>query len=600
MAYGSQLTRVAAKGSKSLTDYDIYKLLLLCKTERGIINSSGNPFLQTGIFSMNDFFLKCGGFNSSYNGAYVAQSFYDELNDNITCEMKVLSYVDISAAQASYSLMDQAGTPAKLYDVKAGYRGYADKSAFGNKVAIRLTNTVNVTMKLTADVAASDTVCFVDSVDNLQIGYYISFYNGTSTEKKVITDIDRLAKKLTFAAISTSGGFTAALTTISRLDWKWEIGVRDYNGQHQRYEIFEAPFAMSNTLGIAALINDTAIGSQFITIAVNSSNTTVPGSLLPANLTSWTVLTGGSDGSTPTDNDWKSLATNYLSTADFAIMLSPESSSITHNDNMINFCTDNYRGMFYCQAANNAGAVILRNFGASLRGSIRYGMIPSDKWIKVTDYTTSGGRKAIPKVGIDAAAWFNTYSTEGEWKVAAGNKSSMVLRATGELVDPEGIVHDDKAGVGDNLIRNYSVNITRFREGKGITNNSARTLSTDEGYKYQNQIMQWILYGRSIVSYLQDVEQDVSGSSAQEIHYNTVLAYMMKKYKAGAFFVGKKEDGSETGFNDVVTIVNDFTNNTFASIAAGKEQTFVQFISPPPIEEPELQLASAGLTMVKM
>jgi hypothetical protein len=74
---------------------------------------------------------------------------------------------------------------------------------------------------------------------------------------------------------------------------------------------------------------------------------------------------------------------------------------------------------------------------------------------------------------------------------------------------------------------------------------------------------------------------------------------MNKKFKAGDFFQGQKDDGSETTFEDVVKIVNDFTINTLARIANGQEEIFVQFIAPPPIEEPILSLASAPVTVVR-
>jgi hypothetical protein len=266
---------------------------------------------------------------------------------------------------------------------------------------------------------------------------------------------------------------------------------------------------------------------------------------------------------------------------------------------MIAFGTDGYKGMAYVQAANGAVRSTLENFGASCRGGIKFGMLPSDKWIRVNDPTVMGGTKDIPKVGIDAAFWFNTYDKFGPAKVAAGNKPEMVLNASGKLLDSNGLVHDDDEGVGGRLIRNYSVNICRYTRGKGITNNSARTFSTDDGYKYQNQIMQWILYARSIVAYLKQIEQDKANLGAQESHYNEVWAYMQAKYKAGDLFTGQKEDGTFTTFNDVCIIVNDFTINTLVNINNGIEQVFMQFCAIPPIEEPVLLLASAPVTSVR-
>jgi hypothetical protein len=121
--YGASVRRAAARGGSTLTDVDIYKIMFLCKTERGIVNADGDPFIQDEIYSMDDFYNKCGGFNSSYYGSYIAQSFYDELDNDINCEMKVMSPVDAAAVQATYAIMDQTSSPVKIFDIKSGRLG---------------------------------------------------------------------------------------------------------------------------------------------------------------------------------------------------------------------------------------------------------------------------------------------------------------------------------------------------------------------------------------------------------------------------------------------------------------------------------------------
>jgi hypothetical protein len=597
MGYGARARRVPALGGVTLTDVDIYKIALLCKTERGIVDSGGTTLLMDQIYSMNDFYKKCGGFNSSYYGAYIAQSFFDELeNSEISCEMKVLSYVDAAAAQATYTILD--GSAASIFTIKAGRLGLNDKSAFGNKIGIKITQRDKIAMKLTANVLDTATEAYLDNVDNLQVGYYIKFVEGSNTETRVITAIDVATKKVTFAAISESAGFTAAGTTVYRLDWKLEVFVKDELGNYQLKETWEEPFAKSDTIGMAGEVNDATTGSDFVILAVTSANASNPENQRPAALTTETPLTSGSDGSAPNDAAWSSLASSGLASTEFTILIAPESATTTHAQNMVAFTSDGYKGIAYVHAANEASEATLQNFGALVRGSIKFGMLPGDKWIAVNDPTVSGATKDIPLTGIAAAHWFNTYNKFGESKVAAGNKSEMVLKASGALQDANAIVHDDRDGVGSRLIRNYSINICKFTRGKGITINSARTFSTDDGYKYQNQVFQFILYMRSILAYLRTIEQDKSGIDAMSGHRSTVWSYMQKKYGAGHLFQGQKEDGTFTSFDDVCIIVNDFTINTLARINNGEEEIFVQFVAPPPIEEPILSLASAGVTTV--
>jgi len=390
MGYGARARRVPALGGAVLGDVDIYKVALLCKCERGF-----SGIVAKEIYSMNDFEPKCGSFNPSYYGAYVAQSFFDELEKSITCEMKVLNYVDVSAAQAAYIILDQAGSPIKIFDIKAGRKNVSDLSAFGNKIGIKITQIDAITMKMTADISASATVAYLDSVDNLQPGYYVKFYNGTLTEVKVILTVVPSTKAITFSA--TTNAFTAALTTVTRLDWRLDVYVKDSIGGYQKKEQWQGPFAKSNTIGLAADVNNEETGSDYVILAVNAANASAPESQRPAPLTTETPFTAGSDGAAPTDAQWKTLAETYLSSEEFTILLAPESATTVHAQNMVDFCTSGYKGMYYAQAANAATETTLKNFGALCRGGIKFGMLPSDKWIRVNDPTVLGGLKDIPR-----------------------------------------------------------------------------------------------------------------------------------------------------------------------------------------------------------
>lgn len=593
MGYGAQANRAPARGGGGLSDVDIYKLAVVGRTERGF-----SGLIRDEIYSMDEFKTKCGSFGDGSDYiAYVMDSFFQELNLDNPVEVKALGYVASDAAQADYDILDQDATPEALWTVKAGWKNIDDKSAFGNKIAIKTAIVKEITMKLTADTGATPTTAVMDDVTNLEVGNYIEFADGTNTEVAIITNLVVATKTVTFAALTNA--YTASLTTISRIDVELKVAVKDDKGNYIEKKTWEEPMALSSTIGLAGAVNDPVDGSDYIILAHNAANATAdPADQIPAELTSWTPLTGGSDGTPPTDSDYNTLINTYFTDSDVMILLAPESTSITHNGNMADWATSGYKCMYYAQAANKASEATLKNFCGSLKKGITFSMLPSDKWVEVEDPVT-GGKKQIPKVGIDAAHWFNVYTKFGESKVAAGNKPEMVLNSSARLVDDNGLVHDDILGKGGRLIRDYGCNICQFRRGIGITNNSARTLSTDKGYVFQNQIMAWLLYKKSIKTYLQSIEQDKSGTRAQESHYKAVWSYMNRKFKQGHFFQGKKEDGSQTGFSDVVIIVNDFSINTLIAIANGIEQMFLQFVSPPPIEEPILNLASAPVTSVK-
>lgn len=592
--YGASVDRVPARSGGNITDTDVYKLGIMFLAERGL---SG---VHKEIYGTDDFYKKCGGHVPTKLGAYVVDAFFRTLKQSLNVELLVLPFVALDAVQAAGQIMDSAGTPVKIFDIKAGRKGKPDKSAFGNKIAFQITRSNDLTFRLAGDAAAGAITASLTSVDGLEVGYYVQFTNGTNTEVKVITSIDKLTRNIGFSALANA--YASSNTTVSRLDWSLYIGVKDDLGNIQPKESTRwenVPMSLSNLLGMPALVNDPISGSDFAVVEVNSANASPPDRQIPASVSNWTFMFGGSDGSAPTDNDWKNLVAQ-MQDYNPMIMLAPESASVAHNRNMTDFATAGYKWMYYTQAPDGADEDVLKNFGASIRGPVMFGMLPADKWFEVDDPSRIGKKIHIPSVGHAAAHWFNTYSMYGESKVAAGNKDEMILNTSDRLLDGNGIIHDDRKGQGKRLIEDYSVNIARYRIGIGVTINSARTFSTTDGYNYQNQIMQWIIYARSILTFLRLAEQDQSGAGAQASHRALVYAYMLTKFEQGHLYSGYKPDGTKVSFEDVCVIINDFTNNTLAMINKGEEVTFLQFIAPPPIEKPRLDLASAPVTMIRM
>lgn len=592
MGYGAQAKRVTAKRGGFIADVDMYNLGIIGRGLRGVAG------VQREQFNLSDYRKANGGFSSSRYMAHVIDSFFEKLDPDVQVEVKTLAYVATDATQASGSLMDTTGSPAVIYTIAAARKGAIDKSAFGNDIRYKIALSQNVSFKLTADASSGQAVFYLDQIENLLEGYFLSLADGTNTEIVKILTIDRALKKVT-ATANLTNAFTAALTTASRLDWNLSVGVlNDFGVPELKEEYLDVPFAASNSLGMALIVNDADTGSDYIKLTVNGSNASPPATVRVAAVSTWTALTGGSDGTGPVDADWLTLAASFVD-EQVAILLAPESTSTTHNANMAGYATTGTKWLYYGQAANGANEASLKTLGAICRAPYQFGMIPIDKWIEKDDPSRINGRIQIPAVGHAAAHWFNSYAARGASHVAAGNEIPMPMSGSERLLDSNGLVHDDAGGIGGRLIRNYSINLARFRRGLGVTINSARTLSTDDGYVFQNQIMQFLLIKRSIKAYFQKIEQNRSGVDAQSSHRDTVWAYLKKKYDAGEFYHGQHEDGTPTKFEEVVQIVNDFSNNSVADIANGKETTFVQFVEAPPIEEPTLDLASAGVTTVR-
>lgn len=581
MGYGAQARRVDADSASLVEDVDFNKVGLLCRTERGIEG------LHKGIFTYGMFEAVAGSFMSGAYGAYVSRSFFDTKKTENRVEMMVASPVAADAVQAVGTLENSANDSLTL---KAANRGDNDKSLFGNRIGYTVENTEELEYTLTSDISITGTAAILNSVDNLEVGYYIHIEDGTEDDVKKILTLDRATKTVTFSALTNAAPETVALTSIKRSDYTLKISLKDYNEVWFNKENYERiPFQDDHALIISTLVekSDYVIG-----LAVSFSE--VDAAALLVDVATETPLASGSDGTPPGVSDYNGI-TSLFNDSGAAILLSPELSTIEHNQNMLIYVNDKTKMMYYANEAEGSDQSALQNFGGSLRGPITFGMVPADKWFSMSDPINPGFMKPIPNVGIAAAHFFNSYEKNGIGKVAAGNRD--IVDTPLKPID-NGLVHNDSDGIGDLLIRDYSINICRWRQGKGTTINSARTISTDKGYIFQNQVMGWLLIKRSILDYLEGIEQDQSGGNAQEIHYNAVWTYLKGKYDEGVFYRGNKEDGTPTEMKDVVTIVNDFSINSLADIANGIETMFVQVVFVPPIEEPILELASAPVTSI--
>lgn len=583
MGYGTRGRRVDAKSAGLVEDIDFNKVGLLCNAERGVAG------LHDNIYALGTFKKYCGGYVSTNYGAYIAKSFFDTKKNDVRVEMKVLYFVADDAAQADYQ--PQNGGPNDSFDLKAGLKGAVDKSAFGNKIGVKLTNTEELTYTLTADIEISGTLALLTSVDNLKVGHYIHLKDGTVDEMKEILTVDPVALKVTFTALSNVGVMTIATTVIARCDMSLFIAVKNIdNIWEQVEEHTRIPFEDD----VATLISELEIKSFYL-YAEAIVFIEVDDAALPADITTWTALASGADGTSATDADFNTLVSGF-DNSDVAILLAPEFQTVAHNVNMLAYVNNGYKACYYVTMAEGADQDALMDFASQMRETISFGMIPMDKWFDMDDPLQPGTFKAIPNIGVAAAHYFNNYDKNGIGKVAAGNRDNVATTMIPD--DSNDLIHDDVNGIGDLLIRNYSVNIGQWRRGIGVTINSARTLSKDAGYRFQNQVMGWLLIKRSVIKYLQSIEQDPSGSDAQERHFRVVWTYLRNKYNAGIFYKGQREDGSPTDMSDVVTIVNDFSINTLANIANGIEEMFVEVVFVPPIEEPILSLASAPVTSI--
>lgn len=589
MAYGATEERVPARGFGGIEAANIYIVNVLGRFARGFST------VQRGIFDSDQFRKNLGGFNSSYMSPYVVKTFLDTLFTQLKgkVELRLGGYVASDATQASFIIQDNNGTPQTLFTAKCSKKNDADKSAFGNNVALKTEIVEQLKYTLASDMATNGTTAVLTSVENLKVGYKLHLDDGVNSVDRQITSIDIVTKTVTFAAVGVGVTFTAALTTIYRLDWKLTIATKREKGNIEIEETWIRPMFKGNTDGMALATNDVNDGSYYLSLEYNASNTSPEGSDRPAVYSSWQFLTGGSDGAVaPNDATWNTLVSKFADDR-AAFLLAPESTSITHNLNMATYASNGQKFVYYAGIPTGATADTLTNIGASLRSVVQFGMIPFDKRFKTID-PVNDEKLEVPNIGYLAAHWFNYFSQYSENKVAAG--FDIPINTTDEVID-NGIRHNDSAGVGERLITKYSVNIGA-KTTNGIFVNSARTLSSDPGYQWQHQLMIFLIDRNTAHELDLKFEQAVGGNENQVRRAGIFRAYLRARFDAGIYYNGFLPNGKRAQFDNVIILQLDSTNNPLAQLLTGTEVMFYQFIAPYVVENPNLQIASAPLTFV--
>jgi len=593
-SYGTNVYRGTPKGISGLSGVNFLHVNVIGKFLRGIVDSNGNPVVTENIFTTTDMERSLGGYNSTYFAPYVIRALFGGLIDRLQGEVeaKCIGFVSGSAAQAVGAINDIASTPLKLFDIKAARKNLVDKSAFGNKISYKILRSETTKLNLKSDMLTNGTAFTPDSIDNLKVGYFVRFNDGTNNVIRSITAIDTITGIVTLASgVGVGIIFTAALTKVTRIDWNLYIAVDDEKGVPRQKESWENyPFAKSSILGIPQATNDLVAGSYYAALTYATNASTDPDSI-PAEVTTWTHLASGSDGAAPTDSDWLTLG-NVMKTYRSAFWLAPESTSTTHNLNMLGITSSGLYGNYLVNIPVGATQDTLQNYGNLLRSTVQFGEIPGDKRFNTINPTT-GDKLNIPNVGHVASHWFNSFLERGEEWVSAGN--DYPIRTNDELVD-NGIIASDAAGNGKRMIVDYRVNILENQPGVGIVKKSGRTLSNDGGYMYENQIMQTLLYSEEIRAYRTKQEQQPGGADKQRQAQRAVDSFMRKKYDAGKFLIFQKADKSYSTYEDVVSVVDDITTTPLADLAVGIDTIAFQFKAKPPIEFPNAEITSLSPT----
>lgn len=146
-------------------------------------------------------------------------SYYDAIdmfNNGGNMQAAIVNIKGPSAARAELTVQDIDASPQNTLKIKAKPYG-----AYGNYLSVVVANDNRLTTRLVAQVNAAAVTATLQSVALLEIGSIVQFYNGTNTEKVVVTNVAPNADGT--GVITWVGGltniYTAELTTVTSLEF---------------------------------------------------------------------------------------------------------------------------------------------------------------------------------------------------------------------------------------------------------------------------------------------------------------------------------------------------------------------------------------------
>src|ERR1035441_6218458 len=413
-------------------------------------------------------------------------------------------------------------------------------------------------------------------ISPFSIGDAIKLSDGASTAFVKIQTIDSLTNNITWLpALSAPvlAAFDPLKLQLSRATFDLSVSFGGNDLAHQ-VEIFTNMSMEPDVANYAvAMLNDKVIGSQYITVWDQKSNSG-PGANLPAAATTYTPLTLGRDG-TPTSTDF--IGDPVAHTGFYAFdAVNVQLVTCERTDAPILTA-----GLAYCAGRGDcmyvgavpqgfvaAGQAIA--YGQAFQGKKVYGALYGP-WIVITDPAGTGNnpRKTINPVGHIMGVYARTETSRGIWKAPAGDDASLlgVLTVETPLSDTDHTA----------LVKQGSVNGVRAVPRVGVIIDASRTLSTDTRWLYVNVRLLFNYVKSSLKQALTWVRQEPNRNTLWDaIKIQTVNPFLLGLWRQGAFGTGTPAQ--------VFTVICDASNNPPDQVDQGNLKIEVYFYPSKPAE----------------
>lgn len=540
------------------------------------------------IQNATDLATKCGGYVAGYYGRYVLDRLLTNLRGSSALGY-VKMFVASDAVQASATINDQAGSPAPTLTIKAAYQTIVDKSADGNNTGYTITNGARATTTIGANALISVNTLTLASVAQVVVGDVLAILSTAVTHYAKVTAINEALKTVT---VSTTTRAVTAGDPVSLMGFQIACYRRTLTGAYSLQNLAENKIWLSmESENTQYYVNNAFANHPYLQLADQASAATPYDKRYPANVSTVTFLTGGSDGTSPSStSDWDvysgfdALPVRFLFNTDTTLSgvnLAGEAYSSGRLD------TPQW---IYNIPSGQSLSQLLTIGGLYQRSSQVSGVIASS-WRNVSDPIGQGSDpvKLIPTNGALVGAWIWTALTSlGIHQAPAGDDVSLL-----GFVDTPDATEDDFTEDQRTTILAAGINLIQNLPGVGLSLRSFRTPSTGQGYTWATWNLMQNFVKVSATESLHSSESRPNRLQSLQEKGRAISDFGRKLFTgsfpfgidpAGAFGTFTRSDGKPSQFEDVFTVQVDQFNNPQSSINAGEGNVSV-YMYPPPLLE---------------
>ena len=507
------------------------------------------------------------GNNTSW---YAVKAFFQKVG---TGQLYVVRVASSAKVLATKTFDDRQVAPANTLRIDA-----INEGTWGNTLSVKVEDDALLTTTLTAECAAA-TQASLTSVEGLEVGSYVKFYNGAGTEYITVTSIEYVAKIIHWSGAVTNT-YTIANGVITSLEFKLTVYVNDVSvetweglSMNDGVSFFCETTVNSDYIACVDLkASDTDYEDQPVAIAAQSLASGADG-IADIEVTDWSGSQVNKTGLYAFDNVptvFRIIAPNPTITTD------PEPGYVILAQAQLAYCDARVTCQTYVEVPYGTSVADAVTWAANFSGRrigcffpwVNAGSRANPTWIPPSPFALGTVVEKDYRRGV--------HKSIGNERIAYGiDLEYHVSRAEGETLNDAG------------------VNTLRKKPSGGLWIYGGRTLSATTNFRFLDASEYWNYVGRSLELATQWVPFELNDQTLWKAVERSIGDFLSNEQRRRALF-----DASNPGAQAWTVVMNE-SNNPADQVALGIASVSVVYVKTGTAEKFAITLtpSSGGLTV---